>query len=106
MQVPSWCSSGTGFQEYLSSFEFIKAFGCTASELGGGFATVMTLVMGGVSLALYIRTGSVALPTVLVLLTGGVVLSTLAAPAVGIAALLILVFGAGIMTYAYWRFAR
>ena len=106
MQVPSWCSAGTGFQEYLSSFEFIKAFGCTASELGGGFATVMTLVMGGVSLALYIRTGSVALPTVLVLLTGGVVLSTLAAPAVGIAALLILVFGAGIMTYAYWRFAR
>ncbi len=106
MQVPSWCTSGTGFQEYLSSFEFIKAFGCTASDLGGGFATVATLVFGGIALGVYVRTGSFAMPAVLVLLTGGVVLSTLAAPAVGIATLLILVFGAGIMTYAYWRFAR
>jgi len=106
MQVPSWCSAGSGFQDYLGSFEFIKAFGCTASDLGGGFATVSTLVMAAVVLSIYIRTGSVALPAVLVLLTGGVVLSTLAAPAIGIAALLILVFGAGIMTFAYWRYAR
>jgi hypothetical protein len=45
------------------------------------------------------------LPGILVLLTGGVTLATLAPPALGIAALLVLVLGAGAMTYAYWRFA-
>jgi len=106
MQVPSWCTAGNGFADYLSEFEFIKAFGCTASELGGGFSTVATLVMGGIALGIYVRTGSVALPTVLIMLTGGVVLSTVAAPAVSIATILVLVFGGGIITYVYWRFAR
>jgi len=106
MQVPSFCTDGAGFIDYIGDFEFINAFACTASELGGGFATVSTVVMGGIALSIYIRTGSVALPAVLVLLTGGVVLQTLAGPAIGLATILVLVFGAGIMTYAYWRFAR
>jgi len=106
MQLPSWCSAGTGFQDYMASFEFIKAFGCAASDLGGGFATVSTLVLGGVVLGIYTRTGSFALPTVLLLLTGGVVITTLAAPAIQMVTILIFTLIAGVITYAIWRFAR
>lgn len=106
MQLPDYCTAGATLEDYLFNFEFINAFSCTAADLGGGFATVSTLVFGGIALSLYIRTGSMALPGILILLTGGVVLSTVAAPALGIATLLILVLGAGAMTYAYWRYAR
>lgn len=103
--TPAWCTEGKGFEAYLFDFEFINAFSCTASDLGGGFATVATLVLAGVGLSIYVRTGSVALPAILLLLTGGALLSTVAAPALGIATLLILVVGGGAITYAYWRYA-
>jgi len=106
MQTPAFCTDGAGFVDYIGDFEFINAFVCVASDLGGGFATVATLIMGGVALSIYIRTGSVALPTVLVLLTGGGVLSLLAPPAISLAAILVLLFGAAVLTLAYWRYAR
>jgi len=106
LQVPEFCTDGAGFTDYLGDFEFINAFTCTASELGGGFATVATLIMGGVALSIYIRTGSVALPAVLVLLTGGGILSLLAPPAITLAAILVLLFGAVVLTLAYYRYAQ
>lgn len=106
MQVPSFCSEGAGFADYLGDFEFINAVVCVASDLGGGLATVATLVMGGIALSIYIRTGSVALPAVLVLLTGGSVLSLLATPAIALATILVLVFGATAITLAYYRYSR
>jgi hypothetical protein len=95
-----------GFEGYLGNFEFINAFVCTASEMAGGFATVATLVFGGIALSIYIRTGSVAIPVVLLLLTGGAVIPLLAAPAIGIAGILLIVVGAGSMTLAYYRYSR
>lgn len=106
MQTPAFCSDSADFASYLGDFEFINAVVCTASDLGGGLATVATLVMGGIALSIYIRTGSVALPTVLVLLTGGSVLSLLATPAIALATILVLVFGAAAITLAYWRYSR
>lgn len=103
---PGFCSPGTGFEGYLSNFEFINAFVCTSSDLAGGFAIVSTLVFGGIALSIYIRTGSIAMPAILLLLTGGAVISTLAAPAVGIAGILLVVVGAAAMTFAYYRYSR
>lgn len=104
--TPDFCSVGTGFEDYLFNFEFIKAFTCSASDMAGGFATVATLVFGGIALSIYIRTGSIALPAILLFLTGGAVISMLAAPAIGIAGLLLVVTGAAAMAFAYLRYAR
>lgn len=106
LQTVAWCSEGTGFEGYLADFEFIKAFGCVAADLGGGFATVSTLVMSGIILSIYIRTGSVALPAVLALLTGGAILSTVAAPGLSIITLLILLVPAGVIVFALYRFSQ
>jgi len=104
--TPDFCSAGYSLGDYLFEFRFIDAFACTSSEMAGGFTTVATLVFGGIALSIYIRTGSVALPGILALLTGGVVLSVLAPPALTIATVLILVLGAGALAYAYYRFSR
>lgn len=98
------CPGGT-LESYLFEFEFVKAFFCPAAESVGGPEVLFTFIFGAIGLSIFVRTGSAALPAILVLLTGGAVLSTLAAPALGMATLLILVIGAGSITYAYWRFA-
>lgn len=96
--------SMTGF-EYLLNFEFIKALSCTYFNTAGMLVTGL-MVYGAISLSIYIRTGSVIIPFVLLLLTGGAVTTQLAAPALGIAVLLLLVTGAGVMTYLYSKFSR
>jgi hypothetical protein len=46
------------------------------------------------------------IPTVLLLLTGGAILSQVAAPGVQIATILILVSGGGAVAYLYYRYSR
>jgi hypothetical protein len=99
------CSAGLKGYEYLTDFEFIKAFTCTFADSMGLLVFGM-LVYGGVSLSIYIRTGSAMIPLVLLLLTGGVVMSQVAAPVVGVATILLLVMGAGILTILYRRYSR
>lgn len=96
--------SMTGF-EYLLNFEFIKALTCTyANPIG--FLVVGLLVYGGISLSIYIRTGSIIIPFVLLLLTGGVVMQQVAGVAVAIATLVALGAGAGVVTYVYAAYSR
>lgn len=98
------CPGGT-LESYVYEFEFVKAFFCPAASSVGGPEVLFTFIFGAIGLSIYVRTGSAAMPTILVLLTGGAILSTVAAPALSIAALLILVVAAGSMTYVYWRYA-
>lgn len=104
--TPQYCSKGYGFQDYLFEFRFIDAFSCFASDMVGGFVVIATLVFGAIALSMYIRTGSLVLPGILTLLTGGVVLSTVGAPALSIATIGILVLGAAAIAYAYRQYAR
>jgi len=99
------CSAGLKGYEYLTNFEFIKGFTCTFADSMGLLVFGM-LVYGGISMSIYIRTGSAMLPLVLLLITGGVTMTQVAGPAVGVATVLLLVFGAGILTILYYRYSR
>lgn len=99
------CSAGMKGYEYLTQFEFIKAFACTFAN-SMGLYVFGTLVYGGIAISIYIRTGSAMIPLVLLLLTGGVVMSQVAAPAVGVATILLLVMGAGVLTILYREYSR
>ena len=99
------CDPSTSEIAYLLNFEFIKAFSCTYFNSAGMLVTGL-LVYGGISLSIYIRTDSVLIPTVLLLITGGAVLSQVAAPAVRVAGLLLVTVGAGAVAFLYRRLGR
>lgn len=99
------CDPNTSEIAYLLNFEFIKAFSCTYFNSAGMLVTGL-LVYGGISLSIYIRTDSVLIPTVLMLITGGAVLSQVAAPAIRVAGLLLVTVGAGAVAYLYRRLGR
>jgi len=97
------CDPNVSGFAYLLDFEFIKAFSCTYAN-AAGFLTTGLLVYGAISMAIYIRTNSVMIPFVLLLLTGGAVMTQVASVAVGIATILLLVTGAGVITYLYTQY--
>jgi len=103
--LQAFCSEGLRGWEYLLDFEFIKAFTCTFSNTMG-FLVFGMLVYGGISMSIYVRTGSPMIPLVLLLITGGIIMAQVAAPVVGVATILLLVMGAGILTLLYYRYSR
>lgn len=106
MQVPFPVLQACGDPlNHLTSFEFIQAFTCTyAAPMG--FLVAGLLVWGAVSTSLYVRTGSAAIPVVLLFIIGGVAVSQAAAPVSAVVALLILVVPAGAMALLYYRYSR
>jgi len=90
---------------YLTDFEFIKAFTCTFAN-SVGLLVAGTLVYGGIGLFTYVRTGSIIVPFVLLVLVGGAVLSQVAGVFTTAATLLFLLTGAGVITYLYARLSR
>lgn len=104
-QTGGLCDPTMSFGDYMRNFAFIKAVTCTYAGTAGLLLTGL-LVYGAVGLSIYIRTSSIVIPTVLLLLTGGAVLSQVAAPGVQIATILILVSGGGAVAYLYYRYSR
>lgn len=102
--MPAVCDPSVDPNSWLLQFEFIKAFVCVYAN-AAGFLVLGLLVYGAISARIYIQTGSVIIPVVLLLLTGGAVMTQVAAPGVTVAVLMVLVTGAGIMTYVYWRYS-
>lgn len=99
------CDAATSGFDYLLNFEFIKALTCTYAN-AAGLLVAGTMVYGGVSLSIYIRTGSVIIPFVLLLTVGGAVLTQVAGVATAMATLLLLTTGAGVIGYLYNQYAR
>lgn len=95
------CDGREGW-ELLTDFDFIDAVTCTYADTVGMLVLGM-LVFGAVSLSIYIRTGSVIIPFVLLLTTGGVTLASVAPPAIAIATVLLLCTGGGVVAYLYYR---
>lgn len=91
--------------EYLTDFEFIKAFTCTyVADLG--FLTVGLIVWAAVSLAIYTRQGSAIIPVVLLFMFGGVVSSQIAGVGNPFVVLLVVLVPAGTFAYLYYRYSR
>lgn len=99
------CDPSKGFVEYLSAFEFWNAVTCPYAN-SVGFLTLGLFVYGSVSVPIYLTTGSIIVPAVLLLLVGGAVLSQVAAPATTIAVLVLLGAGAGVLGLLYLRYSR
>jgi hypothetical protein len=105
LPIMQMCSASQAGYDYLYDFEFIKAFTCTYAD-PVGMLVVGLIVYGGISLSIYIETGQVTIPFVLILTSGGALLAQVAGVATTIATIILLVTGAGGITYAYLRFAR
>ena len=99
------CSAGKTGPEYLTDFQFVEAFTCTYAN-SAGFLVTGLLVYGGVMIAIYATTDDIRIPSVLILLTGGAILGQIAAPGLAIAALILLLVGAGVVTLLYYRYSR
>jgi hypothetical protein len=99
------CDASTSGATYLTDFEFIKAFTCTYAN-AVGLLVVGVFVYGAISTSIYIRTNSVLIPFVLLLLTGGAVMTQLASIATALATLLLLATGAGVITLLWYQYSR
>lgn len=101
----AFCEAGVGFNDHLTNFEFIKAVTCLYADTAGFFVVGM-LVYGAVGLSIYIRTGSVMIPAILLLLTGGAIIPQIASPGVALAAIIVMASGAGVFAFLYYRYSR
>jgi hypothetical protein len=99
------CDTDKPGWELITQFDFFESIACTYVDPVGLLTTGM-LLFGAVGMSIYIRTGSAVIPVVLMLTTGGVTLSVVAAPALAISTIALLVTGAGAITYLYYRFSR
>lgn len=99
------CSQWNGdYIEALRNYAFGDAFVCPYWDTVGQLATGL-LVWGGISLAIYIKTGSIIIPYILLLLLGGVVLQQVASVAVTISGVIVLAVLGGVPTYLIWRYS-
>lgn len=95
---------GDSFIENMLSWEFFEAVTCVyANPIG--FLVVGMVVYGAVSVPIYLRTNSVVIPTVLLLLVGGAVMPQIAAPGTALITIMLLMTGAGVLTYLYYKFS-
>jgi len=99
--LQQFCTPGSGFEQRLAGpFKFFEAFTCQYAD-PVGFLTTGMIVYGGILLSIYLTTGSIVLPAVLLLVVGGAVIGQLAAPSMIFVVLIILGTGAGVMTFLY-----
>jgi hypothetical protein len=103
--VAQVCDPDKTMVDYISNAEFIKALSCPYFNTAGMLVTGM-FVYGAISSVIYLRTDSVMIPFVLLLLTGGAITTQLAGPGMAIATILLLTVGAGVLTVLYRRYSR
>lgn len=101
----SMCDPSKTGIDYLLDFEFIAAVTCPYAD-AVGLLVLGVFVGGAVAGSIYIRTGSVIIPFGLLMLTGGATMSAVAGVAVGLATVVALLVGGGVVTYVYYQYSR
>jgi len=99
------CTRGGDVSAYVSNFEFVKAFPCVFAD-AIGWLVMGLMVYGAISLSLYIRTESLLIPAVLLLVVGGAVLGQMAAIASPFAVLVLVGVPGGLVALAYYIYSR
>lgn len=99
------CTAGKPGYEYLYDFEFVKGITCTYAD-AASLLVVGLMVWGAISMSLYLTTGDVRIPVVLLLLTGGAIVPQLAAPGLQLAVIALLVTAASLTTVLYYKYSR
>lgn len=103
--VLQMCESGMTFADYLHQFDFVPAVVCSYSNRLT-LPLLAMMVYAGVAVPIYLRTDSILIPFVLLLLTGGATVGQMAGPAAGLAAVVLLLVGSGTFTYLYYEYSR
>jgi len=99
------CDPSKDFMDYMLNFEFWEAITCQyANPLG--FYVVGLMVYSGVALPIYIRTNSVRIPAVLLLIVGGLVTPQLAPVAQPITTIVVVGSIAAAAFMLYYSFSR
>lgn len=89
----------------VTDFEFIPAVTCVYFETAGLLLTGL-LVWSAVAGSIYIRTGSAIIPFILLLLTGGAIMATVASIGIALATVTVLLVGGGVVAYGYHIFSQ
>lgn len=102
--VLQMCAGNKQPWERMLDFDFVAAVTCTYAE-PLSLVTVGLIVYGAVGAAMYITTGDIRIPAVLLFTIGGAILPQIAAPGLAIASVVVLLVGAGVMTLLYYRYS-
>lgn len=103
--LAAMCDGNKSGPERLTDFEFVEAFACVYGDAVGLVVTGL-IVWGGISISIYLTTGDVRIPAVLLLLTGGAIIPQVAAPGLTLAVLVLLLTASGLATALYYRWSR
>lgn len=103
--IMQFCADGATMADHLQNTDFFKAAACPFVSRTGLALTAM-IVYGAVAIPIQLRTGSVMIPVVLLLLTGGATFATISAPAVSIGTILLLLAGPGAITLLLYAYSR
>lgn len=104
LQMCSETGDFSNLLEYLIEFKFISGAACPFIDRLG-LPLLGMIVYAAVSVPIYLTTNSVTIPVVLLLLTGGATVSQMAGPATALGAIVLLVTGAGAITYLYYSYS-
>lgn len=99
------CDPGMNMADYVAQARFFEAISCHLINKTG-VALLAMIVYGAVSIPIALTTGSVTIPAVLLLLTGGATMATIAAPAVSIATIVLILSVPGAGTLLYYAYSR
>lgn len=99
------CNPNEDFVDRLTDFEFWTAFTCQYAD-PIGFYVLGALVYTGVALPIYVRTGSITIPAILLLIIGGLVVPQMAGVATPIVTIVIVMAVAGSLAYLYYAYSR
>jgi len=99
------CDPGMDLADYAREFRFFEAFSCfLVADVGLGVLAMV--VYGAVAISVQLTTGSVMIPVVLLLLTGGATFTVIAAPGLSLGAIALLLVGPGIITLVLYAYSR
>jgi hypothetical protein len=99
------CAGDKTGPERLLDFEFVPAVVCTYAD-PLSLLTVGLIVYGAIGASMYITTGDLRIPFVLVLTIGGAIIPQIAGPGLIVISLILILIGAGTITYLYYQYSR
>lgn len=99
------CEAGYTMADYVGELRFFEAISCFLITRTG-IPLLAMIVYGAIAIPIQLRTGSVTIPAVLLLLTGGATMATIAAPAVSIATIVLIMTVPGAVTLLLYAYSR
>jgi hypothetical protein len=99
------CEPGWNMADYVGEYRFFEATSCFVITRTG-IPLLAMIVYGAIAIPIQLRTGSVTIPAVLLLLTGGATMATIAAPAISIATIVLIMAVPGAVTLLLYAYSR